>query len=395
MRGVGATPANTRVSQQLAALGITSSAHLRAVYDAWEHTSNLTKPGGAPIGSVAAKALNAALARATNAPWKLSPEAAAAVFDLALALLPDAPQEVTVHIASAGDASAAQQRKAESIALPQPSDAVLPLFGSECASTAGEWAADPGGSPHKRRRASPEAPPANAPAAPAPRPSFGGGYRGRLAPTPSGYLHLGHARTFLSAAARAAAAGGRLLLRLEDLDGPRCRKKFEAAMYEDLRWLGLRWEEGPDVTCTASAAGDGGPGSAAAGSNGSAAHGAAECAAVATGCDTAAAAGNAAGCGVDGSAGGPAGPYRQSERRPLYAAAWAALAASGAIYASPHSRKDVERCLGAPHEGESEPVFPPQLRPEWAQAAPHALPPQPPPATPAGMNWCADPPLEY
>src|SRR5580765_5804136 len=73
------------------------------------------------------------------------------------------------------------------------------------------------------------------------------GYRGRIAPSPTGYLHLGHARTFCIAQERAVAAGGALILRNEDLDGPRCRPEFVAAMFEDLRWLGLRWDEGPDV----------------------------------------------------------------------------------------------------------------------------------------------------
>jgi hypothetical protein len=72
-------------------------------------------------------------------------------------------------------------------------------------------------------------------------------YRGRLAPSPTGYLHLGHARTFWIAQERAAAAGGALILRSEDLDRARCRTEFRAAMLEDLRWFGLRWSEGPDV----------------------------------------------------------------------------------------------------------------------------------------------------
>src|SRR3954470_14073952 len=67
-------------------------------------------------------------------------------------------------------------------------------------------------------------------------------YRGRLAPSPTGYLHLGHARTFWIAAARARAAKGQLLLRNDDLDRDRCRPEFVTAMQEDLRWLGLEWE---------------------------------------------------------------------------------------------------------------------------------------------------------
>ena len=72
-------------------------------------------------------------------------------------------------------------------------------------------------------------------------------YRGRLAPSPSGLLHLGHARTFWIAEQRARAAGGALILRSDDLDAARFRLDFAEAMMEDLRWLGFSWDEGPDV----------------------------------------------------------------------------------------------------------------------------------------------------
>ncbi|KAA5598293.1 tRNA glutamyl-Q(34) synthetase GluQRS [Blastochloris sulfoviridis] len=65
----------------------------------------------------------------------------------------------------------------------------------------------------------------------------------RFAPSPNGYLHLGHALSALLNAAAARAAGGRLLLRIEDIDTSRCRPAFEAAILEDLAWLGLAWEE--------------------------------------------------------------------------------------------------------------------------------------------------------
>jgi glutamyl-Q tRNA(Asp) synthetase len=65
----------------------------------------------------------------------------------------------------------------------------------------------------------------------------------RFAPSPNGYLHLGHALSALLNADMARAAGGRLLLRIEDIDATRCRPEYEAAIYEDLAWLGLRWEE--------------------------------------------------------------------------------------------------------------------------------------------------------
>src|SRR4051812_1330898 len=76
----------------------------------------------------------------------------------------------------------------------------------------------------------------------APRPSLSQqSYRGRLAPSPTGYLHLGHARTFWVAAQRARAAHGVVLLRNDDLDRARCRPEFVTAMQEDLHWLGLEW----------------------------------------------------------------------------------------------------------------------------------------------------------
>ena len=65
----------------------------------------------------------------------------------------------------------------------------------------------------------------------------------RFAPSPNGYLHLGHAYSALLAFDAARAAGGRYLLRIEDIDGGRSRRELEAAIYEDLAWLGVRWEE--------------------------------------------------------------------------------------------------------------------------------------------------------
>jgi glutamyl-Q tRNA(Asp) synthetase len=65
----------------------------------------------------------------------------------------------------------------------------------------------------------------------------------RFAPSPNGYLHLGHAYSAVLNARMAEEAGGRLLLRIEDIDATRCRPEYEAAILEDLRWLGLSWEE--------------------------------------------------------------------------------------------------------------------------------------------------------
>jgi glutamyl-tRNA synthetase len=153
------------------------------------------------------------------------------------------------------------------------------------------------------------------------------GYRGRLAPSPTGHLHLGHARTFWIAAERARSAGGTLVLRSEDLDAVRFRMDFAEAMLEDLRWLGLSWSEGPDV-------------------------------------------------------GGPHGPYEQSRRRPLYRAALERLHAAGAIYPCNRSRRDVVEAAGAPHEGGSadEPVYPAAFRPDPAA-------PLPPLGTAVSVNW--------
>ena len=64
----------------------------------------------------------------------------------------------------------------------------------------------------------------------------------RFAPSPTGHLHLGHAFSALTAFDAARAAGGRFILRLEDIDTTRCRPEYEDAIYEDLAWLGLEWE---------------------------------------------------------------------------------------------------------------------------------------------------------
>ena len=64
----------------------------------------------------------------------------------------------------------------------------------------------------------------------------------RFAPSPNGHLHLGHAYSALLNFDRARESGGRLLLRIEDIDAMRCRPEFEAAIYEDLAWLGIAWE---------------------------------------------------------------------------------------------------------------------------------------------------------
>ena len=148
-------------------------------------------------------------------------------------------------------------------------------------------------------------------------------YRGRIAPSPTGWLHLGHARTFWIAHQRAETAHGALIFRDDDLDGPRCTPEFSAAAIEDLKWFGLRWQEGPDI-------------------------------------------------------GGAHGPYTQSERMPLYADAFERLRAAGLIYPCRCSRQDVQRALSAPHEGEEEPLYPGTCRPQQAVISSHPR---------AGVSW--------
>ena len=73
------------------------------------------------------------------------------------------------------------------------------------------------------------------------------GYIGRYAPTPSGLLHSGHAATFGTVYRRAREKGGQVFLRIEDLDRDRCRKDYENALIEDMRWLGLDWDQDPNA----------------------------------------------------------------------------------------------------------------------------------------------------
>ena len=72
-------------------------------------------------------------------------------------------------------------------------------------------------------------------------------YRGRLAPTPSGYLHEGHIRTFSTAWIRAREKGGQLVFRMDDLDPFRCKQEYATACIEDIMGMGLDWDEGPNL----------------------------------------------------------------------------------------------------------------------------------------------------
>jgi glutamyl-tRNA synthetase len=124
-------------------------------------------------------------------------------------------------------------------------------------------------------------------------------YCGRLAPSPTGLLHLGHARTFWTAVERARAAGGRLWLRDEDLDSQRARAEFSIAMKEDLRWLGIAWD----------------------------------------------------------------GEVRQSDRLALYRNALQQLLAAGVAYPCTCSRRDLAQSIGAPHDEDDEPIYNGRCRP--------------------------------
>ncbi len=126
---------------------------------------------------------------------------------------------------------------------------------------------------------------------------------GRLAPSPTGGLHLGHARTFLIAWLAARSAGGRVILRVEDLDASRARDEARAGALDDLRWLGLDWDEGPDV-------------------------------------------------------GGPSSPYVQSERMPAYDASLERLKRAGLVYPCTCTRADIARAAAAPHAEDEGPTYP-------------------------------------
>ncbi len=127
-------------------------------------------------------------------------------------------------------------------------------------------------------------------------------YRGRLAPSPTGKLHLGTARTSLVAWLAARAAGGSLVLRIEDLDPPRVVAGAADALLDDLRWLGLDWDEGPDV-------------------------------------------------------GGAHAPYWQSQRGARYDAALAVLERAGQVFRCTCTRAEVQAASSAPH-GDLGPRYP-------------------------------------
>jgi len=115
-----------------------------------------------------------------------------------------------------------------------------------------------------------------------------------------------------------------LIFRDEDLDRRRSSRLFSDAMLEDLRWLGIDWQEGPDI-------------------------------------------------------GGPFAPYRQSLRGELYLDSWRKLRDSGAIYPCTCSRKDLALAPMAPNDADDEPIYPGRCRSKLGEVAGHAFP--------AGVNW--------
>ncbi|MDP6904012.1 MAG: tRNA glutamyl-Q(34) synthetase GluQRS [Verrucomicrobiota bacterium] len=120
-------------------------------------------------------------------------------------------------------------------------------------------------------------------------------YRGRIAPTPTGYLHLGHARTFWTAHDRCKAANGTLFFRNENLDANRCKAEYQQAAIEDCRWLGIEWE---------------------------------------------------------------GEPLNQSTRTQYYQKAFKELCETGCLYPCTCSRKDIQEALAAPHGDDGEAIYP-------------------------------------
>ncbi len=130
-------------------------------------------------------------------------------------------------------------------------------------------------------------------------------YRGRIAPTPSGFLHIGHAQTFKTAFDRAKANCGKLVFRLEDVDKTRCKEIYAKAAINDLKAAGLTWDEGPDV-------------------------------------------------------GGKFAPYIQSLRTHFYISAWETLLKKNLIYPCKISRQELKNKASQNAFGEA--VFPENLR---------------------------------
>jgi glutamyl-tRNA synthetase len=134
-------------------------------------------------------------------------------------------------------------------------------------------------------------------------------YRGRLAPTPSGFLHQGHVRTFRTAWDRARSARGTLVFRMDDLDSARCTDEYVQACIEDIQGMGLDWDEGPDK-------------------------------------------------------GGSFGPYNQSRRSELYLNALRTLHELGCIYPCLKTRREIS-AAGALDSSGKEYLYPEYFRPHY------------------------------
>lgn len=131
--------------------------------------------------------------------------------------------------------------------------------------------------------------------------------RGRLAPSPTGYAHLGNAWAFLLAWLAARSSAGQVVLRIEDIDPQRSRPEYTAALIEDLSWLGLDWDFGPDRATAAD---------------------------------------------------GPTGPFEQGRRSHHYAAAIAQLERAGLTYPCFCTRKELRSMAGAPHVDDAGAPYP-------------------------------------
>lgn len=145
-------------------------------------------------------------------------------------------------------------------------------------------------------------------------------YITRFAPSPTGALHLGNARTFLVTWLRCRQRGGRLILRVEDLDHPKVKPDAVSGMYDDLRWLGLDWDEGPTTFLPASS--------------------------------TASPERVAGLAGIDTALRVAQRSYIQSQRLPVYAAYFEELKERGLIYPCVCTRADIQAAQSAPHPGD-------------------------------------------
>lgn len=126
---------------------------------------------------------------------------------------------------------------------------------------------------------------------------------GRLAPSPTGAQHVGNARTYLLAWLSARSQQGRVILRIEDIDSPRVKAGAQQQAIDDLLWLGLDWDEGPDI-------------------------------------------------------GGPQAPYVQTQRLPAYRSALLQLQRAERVYPCTCTRSDVAAAASAPHVGQEGPLYP-------------------------------------